>query len=188
MIANTITVFRLLLTFVIVALLGVVNRNLDYALIASILLVFALDTLDGYIARKLNETSKLGEVLDVLADRIIENIFWIYFAAVGSIPVWVPIVIMARGVITDSNLHQFLGYLKRGWTHALMRSRISRTFSGTIKMLAFASLAGARLANSPAVKQMSIIFASIAVGYCLLYSLFALFETVIDLRLKRLIE
>ena len=54
-------------------------------LIATIAIIFALDGVDGYIARRRNETSKLGQVLDTVAVRIIENTFWIYFTTTGHL-------------------------------------------------------------------------------------------------------
>ena len=54
MIANVITLSKPLLTFVVIALFGV-HRNLDVVLIAIIPRIFALDALDGYIARKRKE-------------------------------------------------------------------------------------------------------------------------------------
>ena len=166
MLANAITIFRILLTFGVVILLGN-HRMLDIGLIFTIALVFILDALDGYIARKRAETSTLGEVLDTVADRIVENIFWIYFTAIGLIPVWMPIAVMARGFITDS-LQQFFGYPQSGWTYALTRSRISRALSGITKMLAFTSLTSATLFKNPLLEQGSLIFATVAVGFCLL--------------------
>lgn len=71
-------------------------------MIATIAIIFALDGVDGYIARRRNETSKLGAVLDTVADRIIENTFWIYFTTTGHLPLWMPIAVMPRGFITDS--------------------------------------------------------------------------------------
>ena len=184
MIAHIITLLRLLLTFAVIALFGV-HRNLDLILIATIPLLYVLDTLDGYIARKRNETSKFGEVLDSVVDRIIENTFWIYFAAVDSIPVWVPILIMARCFIKDSNLQQFFSFPKSGWIYALIHSRISSSLSCTTQMLAFTSLASASLSNNPTVEQASLILVAVAVVYYLLYIIFTLFETIIDLCLKR---
>lgn len=87
MFANLITLTRQVLTFIVIALFGG-PPNLDFVLIAGIAGIFALDAVDGYIARKRNETSKLGEVFDTLADRVIENTFWIYFTAIGMIPLW----------------------------------------------------------------------------------------------------
>ena len=74
MLANTITIACTVLTFAVIALFGH-QRALSIALISTIAVIFALDAVDGYIARKRSETSKLGEVLDTLADRIIENTF-----------------------------------------------------------------------------------------------------------------
>ncbi|RKU08151.1 hypothetical protein C6503_23505 [Candidatus Poribacteria bacterium] len=169
MVANTITIHRLLFTFVVIALFGR-HRTLDIGLIATIVLIFVLDGVDGYIARRQNETSKLGEVLDTVADRIIENTFWIYFTTIGHLPLWMPIAVMARGFITDS-LQRFFGYPESGWTHALTRSRTSRALSGITKVLAFTSLASASFLEIPALAQGSLILATVAVGFCLLRGL-----------------
>lgn len=174
MIANTITLSRILLTFGVIALFGI-HRNLDIALIATITLIIALDAFDGWIARRHNETSQLGEILDTLADRIIENTFWIYFTVNGLIPLWMPITIMARGFITDA-LQRMHGYPQSGWTHVLTRSRISRAFFGITKMLAFTSLASVTVFKNTVLEQGSFILAIIAVGFCLLRGLPFLFN------------
>ena len=166
MLANIITLSRLFLTFLVIPLLGR-HPKLDITVIFTIALIFILDALDGYIARQRNETSKLGEILDTLADRIIENIFWIYFTAIGLIPVWMPIAVMARGFISDA-LQKSFGYPKRGWTRALTRSRISRALSGITKTCAFTSLTGAAVFSNPLLEQVSLILATVAVGFCLL--------------------
>ena len=169
MLANTITIARTVVTFGVIAVFDRLYV-LDIALIFTIAAIFILDAFDGYIARKRNETSKTGEVLDTLADRIIENTFWIYFTTIGLLPLWMPIVVMARGFSTDA-LQRMHGYPKIGWTYALTRSRISRALSGITKMFAFTSLAIARFLKIPALEQGSLIFATIAVGFCLLRGL-----------------
>lgn len=169
MLANIITFSRLLLTFVVVALLGR-HHTLDITLIGIIVVIFALDAIDGIVARKRNETSERGAILDTLADRIIENTFWIYFTATGHLPVWMPITVMTRGVLTDT-LHKSFGYSENGWTHALTRSRISRGLYGTLKMLTFMSLASAMVFKTSAVEQASILLATSTVVVCLLRGL-----------------
>ena len=169
MLANTVTLCRLLLTFAVIVLFGR-HQTLDIGLIATIALIFALDGVDGYIARRRNETSKLGEVLDTVADRIIENTFWIYLTTTVHLPLWMPIVVMSRGFVTDS-LQRFFGYPESGWTYALTRSRVSRALSGITKMLAFTSLASASFLKNPILEQGSLILATIAVGFCLLRGL-----------------
>ena len=175
MLANTLTGTRLLLTFGVIALL---NRHytLDIALIATIVLIFVLDAVDGSVARKRNETSETGALLDTLADRIIENTFWLYFTATGHILLWMPIVVMARGVITDT-LQGRYGAPKNGWKHSLTRSRISRGLYGTVKMTAFTSLASTTVFNNPLLEKASLILAILAVGFCLLRGLPFFFMT-----------
>jgi len=174
MIANAITLCRLLLTFGVIALLGI-HRTLDIAMLATIAFIFALDALDGYIARKRNETDDTGALLDTLADRIVENTFWIYFTVVGLIPLWMPIAVMTRGVITDALQHQD-GYPQNGWTHALTRSRASRGLYGAVKMFAFMSLASVIVFKKPSLETLSLILAAFAVGFCLLRGLPVVFS------------
>ena len=67
-----------------------------WALILTII-AFAMDGLDGYIARKFNESSKLGALLDIMSDRIVENTYWILFAVMGWISIIFPLVAITRG-------------------------------------------------------------------------------------------
>lgn len=169
MLANTITLFRVFLTFLVIALFGH-HRVLDIALIFTIAIIFTLDAVDGIVARRRNETSETGAFLDTIADRIIENTFWIYFTAKGQIPVWMPITIMARGVITDT-LRQKHGTPTHGWRHALTRSRMSRGLYGAVKMLTFMSLACAQVFTPLIFNAASLILATLAVVFCLLRGL-----------------
>ena len=169
MLANTITLFRILLTFGVIALFGK-HRPLDNVLIFTIAFIFALDAVDGSVARKRNETSDIGALLDTLADRIIENTFWIYFAVQGLIPIWMPIAVMTRGIITDT-LQRRVGAPKSGWGYALTRSRISRGLYGAVKMLAFMSLAFQSVFKNDTLSTTSLILAALAVGFCLLRGL-----------------
>ena len=169
MIANTLTISRILLTFWVIAIFGH-YRALDFALTFIIAFIFILDAVDGYIARKRNETSETGALLDTLADRLVENTFWLYFTVDGVIPLWMPLAVMARGVLTDT-LQKSFGYPQNGWAHALTRSRISRGLYGIVKMLTFVSLASLTLFENSSFKQGSCFLATIAVCFCLLRGL-----------------
>ncbi len=170
MIANIITLGRIPLTFGMIALLGL-NTPLDIVLIATIAFIFILDAVDGRVARKRNETSETGALLDTLADRVIENTFWIYFAVINLIPLWMPIAVMTRGIFTDCLQRSFGNSPKNGWTYALTRSRISRALYGVVKMFAFMLLASVTVFNNPLLAQGSLILAIVAVGFCLLRGL-----------------
>ena len=167
MLANTITIARTVYAFVVIALFGHYPA-MDIALIFSIALIFGLDAVDGIVARKRNKASKTGALLDTLADRIVENTFWIYFTATGRIPLWMPIAVMTRGVVTDT-LQRTHGYPEHGWTYTLTRSRMSRGLYGAVKMFTFISLASATVFKGfPILEQASLILATVAVGFCLL--------------------
>ncbi|MFX6040705.1 CDP-alcohol phosphatidyltransferase family protein, partial [Acinetobacter baumannii] len=45
--------------------------------------------------------SKLGGVLDIAGDRAVELSYWVAFAALQWIPVWVPLVFLVRGTFVD---------------------------------------------------------------------------------------
>lgn len=165
MTANIITTIRPMLSFLVIGLLGR-HPSLDALLCVGILGIFALDAIDGYVARKRNETTKIGEMLDTIADRVIENSFWIYFAATGQLPMWIPILVMTRGFLTDA-LQRTHGYPTDGWRHALTRSRGSRCVWGVSKAVAFFCLAAASGGENQTFDTLSGTLAVVAVGVCL---------------------
>ncbi len=170
MLADTITIVRIVYTFIVIVLFGN-HIILDIALIFSIAVIFILDAVDGIVARRRNEITETGAFLDTIADRIIENTFWIYFTTTGQLPLWMPITVMARGTLTDT-LQRAHGYPENGWAYTLTRSRISRGLYGAVKMLTFMSLASATVFQGiPVLEQGSLILATFAVVFCLLRGL-----------------
>lgn len=67
------------------------------------------DAVDGFVARAYDQKTKLGAVLDPLADKLLINITFVFlavnheFALEGSetspIPAWFPVIILGRDVI-----------------------------------------------------------------------------------------
>ncbi len=100
--ANLITIGRLLLLF---AAIGMIYRNpvaLALPAMLLVIVVFAGDGLDGWVARKRNSASRLGAILDIAGDRVVETVFWMVFADLGVIPIWMPIAVVTRGAIVDA--------------------------------------------------------------------------------------
>lgn len=58
----------------------------------------ATDYLDGYLARRLNQVSKIGTLLDPLADRLYIFATVLALAIRGITPVWLIVVLAARDV------------------------------------------------------------------------------------------
>ena len=109
--ANKITIVRILLIPVFV-LLGVYygqsvrDGNPQPALWLSAILVFITasvsDGLDGYIARRYNQRSKLGTILDPIADKglLLAALLTLTFSDWGyQLPLWFLVLVIARDVV-----------------------------------------------------------------------------------------
>ncbi len=161
--ANFISIFRTFLSFIVAGILFM-DSNTAYltAFILTIIIIW-MDGLDGYLARKFNETSKLGALLDIICDRIVENVYWISFTVFGWLPLWVPLMVLTRGIVTDSlrSLALEHGYTAFGET-TMMQSKIgkfivasnfSRFSYAVFKAFAFALLIIAHLPSEYPYKQ-----------------------------------
>jgi cardiolipin synthase len=95
-IPNALSFFRLLLIPVFLVLL----LTHEY-LTALITLVFSsvTDFVDGYIARRFNQVSRVGQLLDPAADRLFIFSTLIGLAWGGFVPWWLAGVIIARDVL-----------------------------------------------------------------------------------------
>ncbi len=100
--ANLVTLSRLLLLLLVVWLSYQPSTPWSLANFFLIILIFVSDGLDGYIARKRNETSLFGALFDIAGDRIVELTLWIVAADTDLVPIWVPLVFIIRGVIVDT--------------------------------------------------------------------------------------
>lgn len=95
---NILTLFRL----VLVPLYAVVFRKEPQAHVASALIFWAAsatDVLDGYLARKLHMTTKLGQVLDPLADKCMQLAVVITLFFDRLLPVWFIGLLVAKELI-----------------------------------------------------------------------------------------
>lgn len=99
---NCITIGRVILALVTVALLWSPADNMLWTASVLTALVIWGDGLDGYFARKLKQTTTLGAVLDIAGDRVVEMMYWIVFAALNWIPVWIPLLYLVRGTFVDA--------------------------------------------------------------------------------------
>ena len=69
------------------------QKGVVFAADSLFLLVIATDFADGYIARKLAVSSKLGARLDVTIDFFFIFCMFLYFVAQGFYSVWLPLLI-----------------------------------------------------------------------------------------------
>ena len=93
---NVLSMFRLAL--VPVFLLYLVN---GYDIVALIILVVSslTDFLDGQIARRFNQVTRIGQLLDPAADRLYLLATLLGLASRGLVPWWIVVIIVSRDVM-----------------------------------------------------------------------------------------
>ena len=146
--ANAITLSRLLWLTIAVILLYQTSSTARIIAAGLIVLTIILDGVDGWVARAWDEVSDLGSVLDIAVDRVVEQVLWIVYATLLVTPAWAPIIVVARGVMTDAIRSYVLakgatafGMMESAWGQFLVSSRFMRALYGTAKTVVFVYLA-----------------------------------------------
>ncbi len=123
-IPNLLTIFRVLLTPVFVVLF---MQERLYSALLTFGAAGLTDALDGTIARVLHQRSRLGAMLDPLADKILLVTSFICLAIKGWIPGWLAVVVVSRDVIIVGGLAvlSFSGVDVRERIHPILISKIN---------------------------------------------------------------
>src|ERR1700704_2743512 len=146
---NKVTLLRVVVGFAAVCLFGR-GAWANLTAVGLTVAAIALDALDGHIARRKKMATPVGAQLDILGDRMIENVYFTYFAVVGMVSLWLPILFFARGAVTDflRGLAMKAGHsgwganamLQTWWGRALVGSQWSRGLYAVMKCLCFCYL------------------------------------------------
>ena len=94
---NKLTLARIIITPVFLAVImweGLAHRYL----IADIIFVIAsiTDAVDGHLARKYNEITNFGKLLDPIADKILTTAALLAFLQLGLCNVWIVMIVLTR--------------------------------------------------------------------------------------------
>lgn len=93
---NLITLMRLFLVPVTVWLL----LTLEYGAAFAVFVIAGVsDGIDGYLARKLDARTRLGAVLDPIADKVLLVSIFVTLGWLGHVPLWLVILIVSRDVL-----------------------------------------------------------------------------------------
>jgi phosphatidylglycerophosphate synthase len=192
---NRVTAARVAMAFVAVLLFGR-NAWADAAALVLTVGAIGLDAVDGYLARRRALATPLGAQLDILGDRVVENLFFTFFAVAGLISLWVPVFFFVRGTLTDflRTLATRAGrsgfgknsMLESRWGRALVASRASRAGYGVMKCVCFCYLgfeltlrhvlAGFSNAQVLLLHVTEQVLVASTVGFCLVRALPVLWE------------
>jgi CDP-diacylglycerol---glycerol-3-phosphate 3-phosphatidyltransferase len=147
---NLITLGRIVLALAVLPVfqLGFYWR---LAAVGLTLVVIYLDSLDGWVARKLGQASDFGALFDITGDRIVEHIYLIFYCAMGLVSFWVPAIFVTRSFLVDTL--RSVAFTREGKTpfgqktmmkspvtRFLTASRVSRAVYGVSKIVTFVLL------------------------------------------------
>jgi len=155
-IPNAITAARLVL---FVPLVAWVSGTRDHPIAATVLLVLfgGTDWIDGFLARRLGQVSRVGEIIDPVADRAGVIIICATMLAVGLLPWWALIVIvtvdLALFAVGAARLHA-VGELTVEWV-GKFRTAVLMT------SLPLLTLSGADLAFAPTLRTVGLTLLAI---------------------------
>jgi CDP-diacylglycerol--glycerol-3-phosphate 3-phosphatidyltransferase len=120
---NRLSVIRILFIPVIIILITTEEEELILASCLLFIIAGITDGLDGYLARKMSMTTKLGLYLDPIADKLLVSSVLITLTYYRMVPLWATIILVAREFVING-LRSF--YAMEGIT-------IYPSFSGKLK-------------------------------------------------------
>ena len=119
---NAITLFRFfLIPFILYFLFH------EYFLVSTLLILFAAftDLLDGYVARRYNQVTKSGILLDPLADKLLIVVVGVYFISRGLLPLWFILALFYRDISLLFGMLALLYYQREALVPSKLMGKVS---------------------------------------------------------------
>jgi len=152
-IPNLICLLRIILVFPVVAL--ILDGDYVFALILFVIAGLS-DGLDGFLAKHFNWQSRLGSILDPIADKLLLVSTYISMSYVELIPVWIVVAAFLRDLIIVSGVfayHKFIGAFE------MAPSFISK-LNTVMQILLIAGVLSQQLTHIPADIITLLVFAT----------------------------
>ncbi len=154
-IPNLLTIFRVLLTVVAIALVPFSPTHFYELLLGIFLVAAATDNLDGYLARRWHVESDFGKIFDPLADKVLTFIFLVMLYSTGTIPAVIILLLIVRDLVVDSVRAVVAAQGKV--VQAIMTAKIKTVLMFVLIIAALASLTlGEHNAVQPLVLPLAI--------------------------------
>jgi len=120
---NALTVLRIFLVPVLVVVLLTRSRtDVGLTLGMAIFGVAVLtDYLDGYFARRRNQVTKLGILLDPIADKLLTAAAFLSLVEMDAVPAWMVMIILGRELAVTG-----LRNVAAGWGHLIPASGLGK--------------------------------------------------------------
>lgn len=164
MVPDAITCLRIILLIPFVWLVRAGSKS-HYAAALAVLVVATLtDVVDGYLARKLSSVSDFGNILDVMADRILAALSVTMLVVMGSANFYLGLAVICREIAADS-----IRSLAVRSNSVLTHNLFGRTkFAAIVLATSFGLLALADMISSTLARLISDLLLAIALASGLL--------------------
>ncbi len=93
---NKLTLFRIVLIPVFMAVLYLGFPGANYVALGIFAAASITDMLDGKLARKLNMVTDFGKFADPLADKMLVAAAMLWFVEIGQMPAWAALIVIVR--------------------------------------------------------------------------------------------
>ncbi len=146
---NAITVTRLVVFMPLFVLLVLVWHDNFWALIVLVVLG-STDWLDGFLARRWNQVTRFGTVVDPIADRASQVVVIITLVVAGIAPLWMALAIALTDIVVGSLV---LGFHR---TKSMTATKFGKTRTALLMVgFPFLLLANAGLFDAPALAAVA---------------------------------
>ncbi|HVR44537.1 MAG TPA: CDP-diacylglycerol--glycerol-3-phosphate 3-phosphatidyltransferase [Thermoanaerobaculia bacterium] len=93
---NALTLFRIFLVPILVVVLLTKFEGREYVGLAIFLIAALTDFFDGFLARRQKKITKVGMLLDPIADKLLMSAAFISLVELGLAPAWMIVIIIGR--------------------------------------------------------------------------------------------
>jgi CDP-diacylglycerol--glycerol-3-phosphate 3-phosphatidyltransferase len=120
---NALTVLRIFLVPVLVVVLLTRARTEEGLLLGSAIFGIAVltDYLDGYFARRRNQVTRLGILLDPIADKLLTAAAFLSLVEMDAVPAWMVMIVLGREIAVTG-----LRNVAAGWGHLIPASGLGK--------------------------------------------------------------
>jgi len=176
LIPNLLSILRLILAFPVFYLLLFTLDINKALLICLFIFMFITDLLDGYLARKRNEVTETGKIIDPLADKLVVGLIALAVVLKGIIPLWFFLVIISRDLL----ILIFGLYLNRKYNKTLMSNYPGKAAVFGIGLILLLSIINSELLNSE-IRYLYYVVLVLIIYSSILY-LNRFFKTIGDIK------
>ncbi len=156
-IPTILTIMRIIL--VAPLMICIFMDNLPAQIISIIIFTIAslTDFIDGYLARKNHQVTKLGAFLDPLADKMLINLTFLALVVMGLMPLWMFGVILIRDFTVDGMRMMMAA------SGTVVSASIYGKLKTTVQMIAVISILTNRITNLEVLSIINLVLLYIVV-------------------------